>query len=89
MIILRENKKPPKKKREAFVNTNQCKGSRNYSCSAVLVRSLRDKLAGELSAANEYGQMIESLNATLRLPVTEDSGVTEIFGKRFNLGFSY
>jgi hypothetical protein len=67
MIIWRENKKANKHKREALVNTNQCEEPEIYSSSAVIVRVLRDKLASEMAAANEYSQMIESLNGSFRL----------------------
>jgi 4-diphosphocytidyl-2C-methyl-D-erythritol kinase len=64
MIIWRENKKANKQKREALVNTNQCEEPEIYSSSAVIVRVLRDKMASEMSAANEYSQMIESLSGS-------------------------
>jgi hypothetical protein len=67
MIIWRENKEANKHKREAPVNTNQCEEPEIYSSSAVIVRVLRDKMASEMAAANEYSQMIESLNGSFRL----------------------
>jgi rubrerythrin len=65
MIIWRENKKAAKQKREAVVDTNQCEEPREYPSSAVLVRDLRNKISSEMSAANEYSQMIESINCSL------------------------
>jgi len=62
MIIWRENKKAAGRRREALIDTNQCEELKSYSSSAVLVRVLRDKISSEMSAANEYSQMIESLN---------------------------
>jgi rubrerythrin len=67
MIVWQENKKATKRKREALVNTTQCEEPETYSSSAVIVRVLRDKLASEMAAANEYSQMIESLNGCIRL----------------------
>jgi hypothetical protein len=67
MIIWRENKKANKQKREALVDTNQCEEPKVYSSSAVLVRVLRDKVSSEMAAANEYSQMIDSLNDSRHL----------------------
>jgi hypothetical protein len=65
MIIWRESKETAKKIREALVDTNQCEKSHPIMESAELVRTLRDKLTSELSAANEYSHLNECLNATL------------------------
>jgi hypothetical protein len=54
-------------KKEALIDTNQYEEPRIYSGPAVIVRVLRDKLASEMAAANEYSQMIESLNSSFRL----------------------
>jgi hypothetical protein len=67
MIIWRENKKANKQKIESLVDTNQCEEPKEYSSSDVIVRVLRDKISSEMAAANEYSQMIESLNGTFRL----------------------
>jgi rubrerythrin len=67
MIIWRENKEATKQKREALVDTNQCEEPKVYSSSAVLVRALRDKISSEMAAANEYSQMIDSLNDSRHL----------------------
>jgi hypothetical protein len=67
MIIWQENKKISKKKREAFVDTNQCEKSHPIIESTELIRILRDKLTSELSAANEYSYLNECLNATLNI----------------------
>jgi hypothetical protein len=67
MIIWRENKTATKQKREALIDTNQYEEPRIYSSSAVVVRVLRDKMSSEMTAANEYSQMIESLNSSIRL----------------------
>jgi rubrerythrin len=67
MIIWKENKKSTKRQKETLVDTNQCEEPKIYSSSAVLVRALRDKVSSEMAAANEYSQMIESLNSSRRL----------------------
>jgi hypothetical protein len=67
MIIWRENKKAGKQRKESLVDTNQCEEPKIYSNSAVLVRALRDKISSEMAAANEYSQMIDSLNASRHL----------------------
>jgi hypothetical protein len=64
MIIWRKNKEANKQKNEALVDTNQCEEPKVYSSSTVLLRSLRDKISSEMAAANEYSQMIDSLNAS-------------------------
>jgi rubrerythrin len=67
MLIWCENKDADKRKTETLVDTNQCEEPKTYSSTTVLVRALRDKISSEMAAANEYSQMIESLNDTLHL----------------------
>jgi rubrerythrin len=67
MIIWQENKKTNKQKRESLVDTNQCEEPKEYSSSDVIVRVLRNKISSEMAAANEYSQMIESLNGVFRM----------------------
>jgi hypothetical protein len=67
MIIWRKSKEATKQKKEALVDTNQCEEPKIYSSSAVLVRAPRDKISSEMAAANEYSQMIDSLNDSRHL----------------------
>jgi rubrerythrin len=67
MIVWRKNKEASKLKKEALVDTNQCEEQKVYSSSAVLVRTLRNKISSEMAAANEYSQMIDSLNDSRHL----------------------